>query len=128
MSSEYISRRQFLKRVIIGGGLVVSGAADLVNTGAKLDRLTNEAKNEAIEQGITPPDKVKEVQQPEEAKAQQTIFDKAVHESFVKKTNVTLSAARLGADLTAILGGSVLGFDAMYKKSPSWGPWMEHKK
>jgi hypothetical protein len=125
MSSEYLSRRQFLKRIIIGGGLTASGVADLLNTGAKLDGLKEEARKEVIGQGITPTDQVKEIRQPEEARAQQVIFDKAVQESFAKKTNVTLNAVRLGADLTGILVGSTLGFNAMYRKRPSYGPFKE---
>jgi hypothetical protein len=56
--SEFLSRRQFLRRVAIGGALAVSGGADMTYNGIKLVEFQvqlNQAKKETIEQGIIPP-------------------------------------------------------------------------
>ena len=125
MTSEYLSRRQFIKRVIIGGGMVVGSTADSYNTMSKLDRLKEDAKKEVIEKGgVTSSNKAKEIHQPEETISQQVVFDKKVKESLSKKTTL-FDTARLAVDLAGILAGSALGFNAMYRKSPSYGPSKE---
>jgi len=128
MSREYLTRREFNKRAILGGTLGLIGIVDMSYTDSKLDQLNNEAKNEVIEQGITPPNPVDVKQYPKEAKAKQDRFDKAAEERLNQKENLNLIRLRSFGDSAAVVGGLIVVFNAMFRKRPSWGPDMERKK
>jgi hypothetical protein len=125
MSSEYLNRREFNKRVILGGAAALVGAIDMSNTDAELDQLNKEAKKELIERGITPPAQDDKALQSKEEKAQQVVFDKEVKERFDEKPNVTYYKVRGSVDTVVFAGGLVAVLTSILRKRPSYGPFKE---
>jgi hypothetical protein len=116
MSKEYLSRRQFIRRVTIGGAVAAIGATDF----SYINRQRDEAAKEVIEQGVTPPAQDKKILQSKDEKAQQAVFDKAVQKRLDEKIN--LPNLRNAADTVAVVGGLFVVFNTMLRKNPSWGP------
>ena len=85
MSSEYLTRREFNKRVVIGSAIAALGMIDMSNTNAKSKRMEKKVTKEVIEQGINPPSQDDKTLQTKEEKIQQEKFDKAVQKHSREK-------------------------------------------
>ena len=128
--SEYLSRRDFNKRVVLGGLIAGLGGTDALYNGAGLieyEMQSQQATKEVIENGTPPPSLDNKTRKPEEFKVQQQEFYKAVQENLDKRTDRAPSVLglrapsllRVAGDSGVMVKGLEVVFNAMFMKKPS---------